>query len=541
VLLLTLAMLLQRLHQLTKALTTTHAARRGGIPDHRPRRRDDGADDGAEPLLRRDEVSARHGAYDELGARHGAYGTTSEALLYLDSDAIGPPRTPARPLAPTTAPATAVSPSLLGSADAPPDSLAVGEVNVEFRGGPQSSSEVIRGHQRPSGEVNVEFRGTFGDLHTWRAGAGASLLHKLAQLEDELDLELDLDDEPRVAGALSRLKRVAERAGGTDGGGGAGKQGGGAGSGAGGSGGGGGRAVASAEQIEAAQALLGRLVEERLWLREARRELLEASAMDETELLEAIDEISEQISEQQQQQAQQYTPFGTIEEEDEDAAAPGTALGTGEPGAVPGAVGTSSDAPTTTPMRTTPTRPRRPPRTGVNAAALGAEEELPNMDDDDGYESFKTALPNMDEIDSMPSSPGAFTPAGQPFTPVRLSYAERAVLASRLDGPQANALLQEVRECHGVPLSASLIRCSNAWRPLMTSDDILSASFIRCSSAWRPSRCSKRRWSTRSCSTDRSARRSASMRTMATRAAATTTTGATARRSIRRSFGGAPS
>jgi hypothetical protein len=73
------------------------------------------------------------------------------------------------------------------------------------------------------------------------------------------------------------------------------------------------------------------------------------------------------------------------------------------------------------------------------------------MDDDDGYESFKTALPNMDEIDSMPSSPGALTPAGQPFTPVRLSYAERAVLASRLDGPQANALLQEVRECHGVP------------------------------------------------------------------------------------------
>ena len=155
------------------------------------------------------------------------------------------------------------------------------------------------------------------------------MLHKLAQLEDELDLELDLEDEPRVAGALSRLKRVAERAGGTDSGGGAGKQGGGAGSGAGGSGGGGGRAVASAEQIEAAQALLGRLVEERLWLREARRELLEASAMDETELLEAIDEISEQISEQQQQQAQQYTPFGTIEEEDEDAAAPGTALGTG--------------------------------------------------------------------------------------------------------------------------------------------------------------------------------------------------------------------
>ena len=556
-------MLLQRLHQLTKALTTTHAARRGGTPDHRPRRRDDAADDGAEPLLHRDDVSARHGAYDELGARHGAYGTTSEALLYLDSDAIGPPRTPARPLAPTTAPATAVSPSLLGSADAPPDSLAAGEVNVEFRGGPQSSSEVIRGHQRSSGEVNVEFR---GDLQTWRAGAGASLLHKLAQLEDELDLELDLDDEPRVAGALSRLKRVAERAGGTDGGGGARKQGGGAGSGAGGSGGGGSRAVASAEQIEAAQALLGRLVEERLWLREARRELLEASAMDETELLEAIDEISEQ----QQQQAQQYTPFGTIEEEDEDAAAPGTAPGmapgTGEPGAGPGAVGASSDAPTTT-----PTRPRRPPRTGVNAAALGAEEELPNMDDDDGYESFKTALPNMDEIDSMPSSPGAFTPAGQPFTPVRLSYAERAVLASRLDGPQANALLQEViatddlliatddlliasrldgpqanallqevRECHGVPLSAT--ECHEL--PRIATDYLLIASLIRCSSAWRPSRCSKRRWSTRSCSTDRSARRSASMRTMATRraaAATTTTTGATARRSIRRSFGGAPS
>jgi hypothetical protein len=69
---------------------------------------------------------------------------------------------------------------------------------------------------------------------------------------------------------------------------------------------------------------------------------------------------------------------------------------------------------------------------------------------------------------------------------VRLSYAERAVLASRLDGPQANALLQEViatddlliatddlliasrldgpqanallqevRECHGVPRSAT--------------------------------------------------------------------------------------
>ena len=193
-LLLTLAMLLQRLHQLTKALTTTHAARRGGIPDHRPRRRDDGADDGAEPLLLRDELSARHGAYDELGARHGAYGTTSEALLYLDSDAIGPPRTPARTLAPTTAPTTAVSPSLLGSADAPPDSLAVGEVNVEFRGGPQrssgevnvefwggpqSSSEVIRGHQRSSGEVNVEFRGTFGDLQKWRAGGDkCSLLLK---------------------------------------------------------------------------------------------------------------------------------------------------------------------------------------------------------------------------------------------------------------------------------------------------------------------------------------------------------------------------
>ena len=50
VLLLTLGVLLQRLHQLTKALTTTHEARHGG-----PRRRDDGADDGADdgdaPLL----------------------------------------------------------------------------------------------------------------------------------------------------------------------------------------------------------------------------------------------------------------------------------------------------------------------------------------------------------------------------------------------------------------------------------------------------------------------------------------------------------
>ena len=390
---------------------------------------------------------------DEFGARHGANGTTSEALQYLDSgdDASGPPRTPpprtpARTLAPNLAPNLVISPSLLGppsflgSAEAPPDSLVVGEVNVEFRQG------------------TFGFRqGTIGELQKWRAGAGASVLDKLAQLEDELDLELDLEDEPRIAGALLRLKRVAERAGGTDGRGGRGKPGGGAGSGSGGGGGagggggggsGGGRAVASAEQIEAAQALLGRLVEERLWLREARRELLEASAMDETELLEAIDEISEQ----RQQQAQQYTPFGTIDEDDEelpnmddeelptmddeDAAAPGTALGRGESGAV----GVSSGAPETTPMR-----PRRPPRTGVNAAAVGAEEDLPNMDDDDGYESFKTAL-QPEEIDSVPSSPGAFTPAGQPFTPVRLSYAERAVLAARLDGPQANALLQEVRQ-----------------------------------------------------------------------------------------------
>ena len=406
---------------------------------------------------------------DEFGARHGANGTTSEALQYLDSgdDASGPPRTPpprtpARTLAPTLAPNLVISPSLLGppsflgSAEAPPDSLVVGEVNVEFRQGTFGFRQGTIGFRQ----------GTIGELQKWRAGAGSSVLAKLAQLEDELDLELDLEDEPRIAGALLRLKRVAERAGGTDGRGGRGKPGGGAGSGGGAGGGagggggggaggggggggsGGGRAVASAEQIEAAQALLGRLVEERLWLREARRELLEASAMDETELLEAIDEISEQ----RQQQAQQYTPFGTIDEDDEelpnmddeelptmddeDAAAPGTALGRGESGAV----GVSSGAPETTPMR-----PRRPPRTGVNAAAVGAEEELPNMDDDDGYESFKTAL-QPEEIDSMPSSPGAFTPAGQPFTPVRLSYAERAVLAARLDGPQANALLQEVRQ-----------------------------------------------------------------------------------------------
>ena len=389
---------------------------------------------------------------DEFGARHGANGTTSEALQYLDSgdDASGPPRTPpartpARTLAPNLAPNLVISPSLLGppsflgSAEAPPDSPVVGEVNVEFRQGTFGFRQGTFGFRQ----------GTIGELQKWRAGAGASVLDKLAQLEDELDLELDLEDEPRIAGALLRLKRVAERAGGTDGRGGRGKPGGGAGSGSGGGGGagggggggsGGGRAVASAEQIEAAQALLGRLVEERLWLREARRELLEASAMDETELLEAIDEISEQ----RQQQAQQYTPFGTIDEDDEelpnmddeDAAAPGTALGRGESGAV----GVSSGAPETTPMR-----PRRPPRTGVNAAAVGAEEELPNMDDDDGYESFKTAL-QPEEIDSMPSSPGAFTPAGQPFTPVRLSYAERAVLAARLDGPQANALLQEVRQ-----------------------------------------------------------------------------------------------
>ena len=94
------------------------------------------------------------------------------------------------------------------------------------------------------------------------------------------------------------------------------------------------------------------------------------------------------------------------------------------------------------------------------------------MDDDDGYESFKTALPNMDEIDSMPSSPGALTPAGQPFTPVRLSYAERAVLASRLDGPQANALLQEVRECHGVPLSATECLPHQVQQRMATSDDL---------------------------------------------------------------------
>ena len=116
---------------------------------------------------------------DEFGARHGANGTTSEALQYLDSgdDASGPPRTPpprtpARTLAPNLAPNLVISPSLLGppsflgSAEAPPDSLVVGEVNVEFRQG------------------TFGFRqGTIGELQKWRAGAGAGVLDKLAQLE----------------------------------------------------------------------------------------------------------------------------------------------------------------------------------------------------------------------------------------------------------------------------------------------------------------------------------------------------------------------
>jgi len=167
---------------------------------------------------------------------------------------------------------------------------------------------------------------------------------------------------------------------------------------------------AATDQLEAAQALLGQLIEERVLLREAREELLEASQMEPEELVDAIDAIS-----------QQYTPFGSTLDVPVEESLP--ADGEAANGEAANGEATNGEAAERSPAPT-----RRAPSLD---AALGDEEDTER-------------------------EPGSLSPAASPTaaledsephaTPVRLSLAERTLLSGLSDEPQVNALLEEVQQ-----------------------------------------------------------------------------------------------